>query len=128
MTPAARKYSRDITIGFALYTATLVGANLVADAWAMPQLLLLALALSPMLPTLLVIRAILVFALSWDEFQKKLAFEALLVSVLLVGCGSFAWGFVEGIPGMPRLPVIWIMPALFGTYALARAFVAGRYR
>ncbi|GER06071.1 hypothetical protein GCM10007972_08120 [Iodidimonas muriae] len=121
-------YKRRITIGFVLYTLAVFGANWMANNIEIPRLALVALALVPMIPALLVVRAILSFAKSWDEFQRKLAFEALLISVLVVGCGSFAWGFIEGIPDMPRLPAIWIMPALFGVYALARIFVSGRYR
>lgn len=122
------RYRRDLAIGFVLYAIALFASNLIADHVAMPRPLLIILALSPMLPVILVFRAIFVFAASWDELQRRIALEALLSATLVVGSGSFAWGFIEGIEGMPRLPAIWIMPSLFAAYGIALFFVARRYR
>lgn len=127
MTPAAKTYLRDFGLAILLYGLAILGVNLVAEAIEMPRAALIALALLPVLPALLALRAVLVFSRSWDELQRRKTLEATLVSFLVVGFGSFAWGFAEGVPGIPRLPAIWILPALIGVQGLAQIFVAKRY-
>jgi len=125
MTPA-KKYTRNMILVFASYTLILFGVNSYMAANDLPQWQKVILALLPMVPIVLFMRAVLVFARSWDELQQRKAFEALLVSFFIVGFGTFAYGFLEGV-GFPKLDTIWIMPAMIGIFGVSQAFVARRY-
>jgi hypothetical protein len=125
MTPA-KKYTRNMVLVFSSYTLILFGVNSYMAANDLPQWQKVILALLPMVPIVLFMRAVLVFARSWDELQQRKAFEALLVSFFIVGFGTFAYGFLEGV-GFPKLDTIWIMPAMIGIFGVSQAFVARRY-
>lgn len=129
MTTALKIYTRDMLIGFAAYGLVLFGVNsyLSGTGADLPQAAQAGLALLPMLPVLLVLRAMLVFASSWDELQRKKAMEAVLISVFVVGFGTFAYGFLEGV-GFPRLDIIWVLPMLFAAHGVAQIIVAARYQ
>jgi len=75
-------------------------------------------AVLPVLPGLAALWAVIVFYRSLDEFKQRILAEAMIVSALLLGFGSFAYGFLEGALGLPAIPTIWIFPALIGLWGL----------
>lgn len=129
MITAVKIYMRDMLLGFTAYGLVLFGVNsyLSGSGADLPQAAQAGLALLPMLPVLLVLRAILVFSRSWDELQRKIAMEAVLIAFFLVGFGTFAYGFLEGV-GFPKLDIIWVMPMLIGIQGLSIGFVSWTYR
>lgn len=129
MITALKIYTRDMLVGFAAYGLVLFGVNsyLSGTGADLPQAAQAGLALLPMLPVLLVVRAVLVFARSWDELQRKKAMESVLIAFFLVGFGTFAYGFLEGV-GFPKLDIIWVMPLLIAAQSLALSFVSWTYR
>ena len=85
------------------------------------------LAISPVIPSLFGLYAVLTFYRAIDELQQRIMAEAMLAASLLVGFGTFAWGFLEGAMDLPAIPTIWIFPALIGTYGLMTLFMQWRY-
>ena len=79
-------------------------------------------ALLPVIPGLFALWAVLVFYRSLDEFKQRLLAEAMIISALLLGFGSFAYGFLEGALDLPAIPTIWIFPALIGLWGLVGCF------
>jgi len=128
MTGAPRIYRRDFGLAMALYAVAVIGAPTIIRHFGLERPLDVIVALLPVLPVLLALRAIITFSRSWDELQRRIASEAMLVSGLVVGMGSFAWGFIETLPGLPHLPAIWILPSILAIYGLARTVIARRYR
>ena len=84
-------------------------------------------AVSPVIPALFGLYAVLTFYRAIDEFQKRVIAEAMLIASLLVGFGTFAWGFLEASLDLPAIPTIWIFPALIGTYGLMACVLKWRY-
>lgn len=128
MSPGAKRYTRDMVAAYALYAVVLFATRHALKSFEPPLWGAVALSLAPALSVILVARAILRFSRSWDELQTRIVMEAALIAACVVGFGSFAWGFLEGDVGAPRLPTVWIMPALFAVYGLAAVFVARKYR
>ncbi|MCK0070122.1 MULTISPECIES: hypothetical protein [Kordiimonas] len=126
MTTPAKKYMKSMVLAFSAYAFILIGVNIALKQIEFPQWQQIILALLPMFPVFLVLRAALEFSRSWDELQRKKAMEATLISFLLVGFSTFAYGFLEGI-GFPKLPIIWVMPMMMGVQGLAQAYVARKY-
>ena len=129
MMTAVKIYTRDMLMGFAAYGLVLFGVNsYLSGAGAdLSQWLQAGLALLPMIPVLLVIRAVIIFARSWDELQRKKAMESVLVAFFLVGFGTFAYGFLEGV-GFPKMDIIWVMPLLIAAQSIALSIVSWTYR
>ena len=79
-------------------------------------------ALLPVIPGLFALWAVIVFYRSLDEFKQRLLAEAMIISALLLGFGSFAYGFLEGALGLPPIPTIWIFPSLIGLWGFVGCF------
>lgn len=81
-----------------------------------------AVALMPVIPGLFALWAVVVFYRSIDEFKQRLVAEAMIIAALLMGFGTFAYGFLEGALALPAFPTIWIFPTLIGLWGLVGCF------
>ena len=127
MKPAEKKYLRDFGLSMVFYLITLGGSVLYVNTHDLAPWAQAALVLTPVIPCLFACHAVLVFSRTWDELQKAQALEGVLIAFLLVGFGTFAYGFLEGV-GFPKLDTIWILPILVGAQGVAKIFVARRYQ
>lgn len=126
MNTAAKQYTRNIILAFTAYGLILFGVNTYMSGAELPQWRMAILALLPMIPVLLVIKSVLVFAATWDELQRKKAMEAMLIAFFITGFGTFAYGFLEGV-GFPKMDTIWVMPVMMASYMVGQLIVARRY-
>lgn len=124
---ARRRWLRDCLASFAVYGVMVFGAAAVADA-ASPPALRVVVALAPVLPIGYFAWAMVLFARSWDEMQRRILLEAFLIAASAVALGSFAWGWLSLSAGAPELHAVWILPALFGALGVAYWLVSRRYR
>jgi hypothetical protein len=123
-----RRYTRDMLLSSVLYSGVVVGGALAIDQNELPRWAVILIALAPLLPALLMLRAYVVFLNGIDEFQRRIQTDAILISAAVVGFGSFAYGFLEEWAGLPHLPLIWVFPALIGIWGLAACVVRLRYK
>ena len=90
------------------------------------------LAVLPLLPVALVIRAIVRVIRDQDELERRIDLEAIAIAAMSTGFGYFSFGFLLnagiGLEVAPADVAIWVMPCLFGTFGLAKLLVARRYR
>ena len=126
MRPAVKKYRRDTIISFSLYGVILFSVNSYLYSSGTDGWLPVVLALLPVLPILYFAKALILFSRSWDELQRRIAFEATVIAFFVVGIGSFTYGFLEGV-GFPALDTIWIMPMLIAVQGVAMFLVRGKY-
>jgi hypothetical protein len=123
------------------YTRRMLGAGLLyaaivfATAWVirhsglhLPQWAVVVIALTPVLPALLMMGNYLTFVRQMDEFNRRIQSEAWLISAGVVGIGTFTYSFVEEWAHFPRLEVVWIFPALIMAWGVALFFVRRRYQ
>ena len=125
---AHQRYTRDAAIAGALYLAAVFGAVSAIRYFDLPHWALVVLALLPLAPALLMLRAYLVFTRSMDEFQRRIQSEALLIASAVVVFGSFAYGFLEEWADFPHVPLIWVFPAFCGVWGVATFIVRRRYK
>lgn len=128
MKQAKIKYFKDFGLAMALYVVTILGAQYILRNNELGPTVSIILALLPVLPTLLALRALLTYSRTWDELQKQQATESVLVAFLLVGFGSFAYGFLEGIGMVPNLETTMLLPVMIVVQGLAQFFVARKYQ
>jgi hypothetical protein len=124
----AKNYTRDMLVAGAIYSAFVIGGALAIDSNTLPRWAVICIALAPLLPALLMLRAYAVFLNGIDEFQRRIQTEAILASAAIVGFGSFAYGFLEEWAGFPHLPLIWVFPALIGFWGIAACIIRLRYK
>ena len=124
---AEKRWAIDVAVAFAVYSVLVIGAPLVVEQqW--PAVVRGALALAPMVPILYFVRALVAFYRSRDELQRRKMAEAAIVSVLVVGLSTFAWGWLALASLLPPLHSVWTLPALLAVYGVASFFVERRYR
>ncbi len=87
-----------------------------------------ALSLAPMLPALYALHACVARFRAMDEFQRRIVSEAILWSAGIVGFVSFGYGFLEGSINAPNISLIWVLPALIGTYGVASCILPLRFK
>lgn len=126
--PAAQRYRRDLAIAGVLYMAVVWGAATAIRNADLPQPVIVALALLPLAPALLMLRAYLTFVRSMDEFQRRMQTEALIIAAAVTVFGSFAYGFLEEWADFPHVPLIWVFPVFALVFGLAHVFIRRRYR
>lgn len=126
--PAARRYRRDIAVAGALYVALVMGAALAIRHLAPPQWLVIVLALAPVAPMLMMLRAYLVFVRAVDEFQRRLQSEAVAIAAAITLFASFAYGFLEEWADFPHVPMIWVFPVFSFVFGLAHLVIWRRYK
>ncbi|XBQ16415.1 MAG: hypothetical protein ABL308_00715 [Oceanicaulis sp.] len=128
MTPAGKRYALTFSLAMIAYGVMVVGAPLLDDAMDLPDPARLVLALAPVVPALFGMREFLVYHRSMDEVQARIQSEAILIAAGVVAFASFGWGFVELWMDAPRIPILWVLPALAAVWGIATPFVARRYR
>ena len=119
-----RQYYREFVPAMLAYMVVLIGVVRAdpqagtAAAW---------LWLLPALPLLAVLWAILRQYERCDEFYKRIHSESFALGAIVVGAGCMIYGFAENA-GLPRLPLMWVAPALLAGWGLSLPVVLRRYR
>lgn len=125
---ATIRYFREIGIAGAIYIVfVFVGALIVRHTEA-PQWARIVLAILPMAPALLMLRAYLTHLNAMDEFQRRMQTDALLITTGIVVFGSFAYGFLEEWAAFPRAETLWFFPIFSMLFAVVHMTIRWRNR
>lgn len=127
MRPVHRRYLREFFPAMAAYMILLFVALPLLDRIEATWLKVVV-ALLPVLPIVWLLRAVLRFLLGSDELEQKIQLQAIAIAAMSVALLSFAAAFLQ-IAGVMALDngLIWVLPALFGVYGLAMAWVKRGY-
>lgn len=85
------------------------------------------LALLPVVPIAMALREILLMVRSLDELEQRVQAEAVVVAAVAVCMITFAWGLIEKA-GLPRMPVVLVLPLFCAIYGVATWRASCRYR
>jgi hypothetical protein len=125
-----RRYQREVLLGMSAYVILLfVSLSLLKHAEG--TLLRAALALLPVPPIGLVLRAMVRFIRSTDEMQQRIELESVSIASAVVAMAYLTGGFLQlaKVIDVPAgAAMIWVFPALCGLYGLAKTVVSARYR
>ncbi|WP_254422915.1 hypothetical protein [Rhodanobacter sp. B05] len=90
------------------------------------------LAILPLLPIVLLIRAMIRVIRDQDELERRIDLEAIAIAAMSTAFGFFSFGLLLsagiGWKVAPDAVAIWVLPCLFGTFGIAKLFVSWRYR
>jgi hypothetical protein len=123
-----RQYLVEFGGAMTLYTLAVPVTVILTNRYEPQGAAAVAVALIPVIPTLLALWAFLRQFWRVDELQRRIVSEAMVVSAVVVGLGTFALGWVLAVmeiafPGA----LLWVMPALIAVWWPAMAFVRRRY-
>lgn len=127
MSPAARRYTFEFLLAMIGYALLLVVSVLLIDE-AQPLWLRAALALLPVLPLALAMRAHLRYLTRLDELQQRIQLQASAFAAGVTGLSTFAYGLLVENAGLPPLSLIWVFPLMIMLWGLATAVLNWRYR
>jgi len=126
---AARgRYTRAMAVAAVLYIGVVALGVTVIDRFAPPAWLTIVLALLPLAPAMIAVRAYLDYFRALDEFQRRVQTEALVVTLAVVTLGAFSYGFLEEWAGFPHVPLFWVFPAVMLTWTVAQIALRARYK
>ncbi len=130
--PTTKPANRRYLVHFGGAMLVYVGI-LIASVWTIQTLEITgwragALSLTPMLPALYALHAFVVRFRTLDEFLSRVVSEAILWSAGIVGFASFSYGFLEGSMNAPDISMIWVLPALIGTYGFVSGVLLWRFK
>ena len=130
-TPALRRrYLREFLPAMAGYVVLLFVSLLLLKRVDEPVLRAL-LALLPVAPIALVMRAIIRYIRDADELQRRIELEAVSISTALVSLLYMSGGFLQAarvIDVPASAAMIWVFPLVCLCYGVAKAVVARRFQ
>ena len=123
-----KRYIREILVALTAYMIIMFTIWPLVDSTESLGLRVV-IALSPVIPILFGIRALVRYILDADELVQRLHLEALAISAGVVGVLSMAVGFLAAakLIELDGSILFWVFPALAGTFGLARSLAARRY-
>ena len=125
-----RRYTRELMLAMASYVMVLFVSIWLLKRIEEPALRALV-ALAPLPPIALAMRAIVRYIRDVDEMQQRIELEAVCVATALVSLLYMAGGFLQAakvIDVPAAAAMIWMFPLVCFTYGLAKVVVARRYR
>ena len=107
---------------------------LLASIWLLKRVdavpLRIAIALAPVLPIGVAVRAMVRYVRDIDEMQQRIELEAINIATVFVSMLYMTGGFLQSarlIHVPADAAMIWVFPLVCFSYGLAKAFVARRY-
>lgn len=127
---AGRRYLRALWPALVAYSLALFASIFLIKRGIESVPLRALVAVLPVLPIALIMRAALRYLREVDELQRRIETEAIGVASLLVSMLYFAGGLLqkaEVIDLDAAAAMIWVFPLLCGTYGIAKMILTRRY-
>lgn len=131
LTPPIRRYMRWLMVSMSMYV-TLLATSLSVLRQVPDDALVLraAFGLLPVLPLLILVWAFARYIREADEMHRQIELQSVAFAAMATGIGFMVAGFLAnaGVFSMNGgLVAILVLPVLFGTYGIAKAFVHRGY-
>ena len=107
-----KRYYKEFLISMAAYVITLIASTLAIKNIDFPMAAQVIISLTPVVPVIFVIVAILRALRGSDELHQLIQLNAVTFSAIATGLLTFSYGFLENI-GFPKFPTLWIFPIMF---------------
>ena len=122
-----KRYYKEFAIAMGTYVITVIASVNILTRFEFPQAARTIIALTPVVPTVFVIIAIMRSLRDSDELQQKIQLNAIAFSCIATGLVTFSYGFLEGI-GFPQFPTILVFPMMTTIWGLSVGYFSRRYQ
>lgn len=109
------------------YVITLLASTLAIKNIDFPMSAQIIISLTPVIPIIFVIIAILRALGDSDELQQLVQLSAVTFSAITTGLITFSYGFLENI-GFPKFPTIWMLPIMFFLWGISLGYFWKKYK
>lgn len=130
MRKVQRRYLREFLPAMAAYIVVLPLSIIVLQRVALTPAWRALVVLLPVLPVLLVVRAVARYMRGLDELQQRIQLQAVSITCAVIATGTFALGFLQGANILPSVPgqMTWVLPAMFAVWGIVVGIISRRYR
>jgi hypothetical protein len=129
MNDPQRRYLRRFILGMVGYIILLPASLLLIRGERLDNTTVaVVIGLSPMIPFLYAMSAVVGNVRQQDELQRRIHLEAVLITALLTGSLTFSYGLLEAAELVPDLPMTVVAPFMIIVWGLANALISRRYR
>lgn len=125
-----RRFMRAFFPAMAAYLIVLPASIVLLQRFAMAPPLKALVVLLPVLPLLLVVRAMVIQLRGLDELQQRIQLQAMGITCGVVGTVTFALGFLQGadLIAVHAGDLLWVLPGMFAVWGVSAAFISRGYR
>ena len=127
MNAAAKKYVVEFLSAMTLYSLSIFSMPTLLGRVDPDGVLIWFVALIPVIPTGLVVYAIVRHYRRMDELERRILGEVNFIAAMITLFASFAYGFLESYVDAPPVPIILLAPAFFMIWIPTWPLVARRY-
>jgi len=87
----------------------------------------MGIALLPMIPVIFGVIVLVRMIDALDELERRVQLQALAISGMVTGLGTFAYSLLERT-GLPPLSLTWVLPILIALWGVGNFIARRRYR
>ncbi|MFN8381631.1 MAG: hypothetical protein U0V02_06815 [Anaerolineales bacterium] len=121
-----KRYFRELYLSIAAYVIILFGSISILKKFEFSAVMQGIIALTPVIPIIFIIIAIMRGIKDSDELQQKVQLNAIMFSAIATGLITFSYGLLEGV-GFPPFPTIWVLPMMFVFWGFSLGFFWKKY-
>lgn len=122
-----KRYYKEFFLSMGAYVITLLASTLAIKNIDFPMSAQIIISLTPVIPIIFVIIAILRALGDSDELQQLVQLSAVTFSAITTGLITFSYGFLENI-GFPKFPTIWMLPIMFFLWGISLGYFWKKYK
>jgi hypothetical protein len=122
---AMQRYRVRFIAAMLVYSVAIMGCMTVLKQ-VEPMWAKVVLALVPVLPILYALREVVRLIPALDELERAVQTEAVVVAAIATCLLTFMWGLLEKA-GLPRMPLVMVLPMFCGLYGFAVWRAHARY-
>lgn len=122
---------RDVAIWLLAYAIVLTGSASMLLHPSSSQIVNILIAISPVVPVMFILRAVVQLLQHSDELQQKIQLLSIGFSATATALGTFAYGLLEfhiGYPAFPPIPSAFILPLMVLLWTIGMLYFRWRYR
>ena len=121
-----QRYLREFFFAMSMYVVVLIGSVTLLENYKFPKLWQIVISITPALPIIFVIIALMRLLRDSDELQQRLNLYATTFSAVSTGLLTFSYGLLENV-GFPKMPTFAVFPMLFVLWGIGLGYFAKRY-
>lgn len=121
-----KRYFKEFYLSITAYVVILFTSISILKKFEFSSVVQGIIALTPVVPIIFIIIAIMRGIKDSDELQQKVQLNAIMFSAVATGLITFSYGLLEGV-GFPPFPTIWVLPMMFIFWGFSLGFFWKRY-
>lgn len=122
-----RRYVRNLILAMLAYMVVLVASLTALKNFEFAKLWQIVISLSPAIPVIFVILAIMRLLMDSDELQQRIQLLATSFSAALTGLITFSYGFLENV-GFPKFSTFLVFPMLIAIWGSSLGYFTRKYQ